>query len=444
MKQLLASLALLLPFAPLTGLAYELNAGGTTILRLEQRDLAGTKKDLTPLTQFLQVDTTKLGYDRLSFHLSGWGRADLGDESTNSDKMNGNLDAAYFRYWHPTGNAEMKLGRMFIYESGAIEQIDGVYGRADLLATYEGLVGTVYAGVPVRQGKGENVRGDSLVGGRLSYRVRGVLEIGGTFAQENGMLRTGEDADLKDYRRTFGGDIWLQPFNSVELTGRTVFDAVNSGMAENNYRLTFQPTRKLTIAADYRQNNLKSYFSASNIRHLFNPTNDEKMSRYGGSITYAMAPSLDVTVDAYQYTRDTRNSSTRFGATVSSTLMNGALMTGGGVHHMNSGTGKTAPATGLVDPPSYNEFRAYALYQQGSYSLSGDAIANLYDAEFNGNGKKSAFELRASAGYQLTQALKVSGDVSYGDTPDMDQDVRGLIRLTFNYDKSTTVKGAGQ
>ena len=73
---------------------------------------------------------------------------------------------------------------MFVYESGAIEQIDGIAARADLLPSYEGLVGTVYAGRPVRQGKGENVRGNSLVGGRLSYRVKGVLEIGGTFDRQ--------------------------------------------------------------------------------------------------------------------------------------------------------------------------------------------------------------------------------------------------------------------
>src|SRR5512138_717630 len=101
MKRLFATLALLVPLAPATGMAYELSTGGTTIMRLEQRDLAGTKQNIMPLTQFLQVDASKLGYDRLSFHLSGWGRADLGDESTNSGKVNGNLDAAYFRYWHP-------------------------------------------------------------------------------------------------------------------------------------------------------------------------------------------------------------------------------------------------------------------------------------------------------------------------------------------------------
>ncbi len=444
MKRLLASLALLVPLVPAAGMAYELTAGGTTIMRLEQRDLSGTKQNIMPLTQFLQVDATKLGYDRLSFHLSGWGRADAGDKSYNDNKLGGNLDAAYFRYWHPTANAEMKLGRMFVYESGAIEQIDGVAVRADLLPDYEGMVGTLFAGSPVRQGKGENVRGDTLIGGRLSYRLAGRLEIGGTFSQENGMLRTGADANLKDYRRTFGADLWLQPFSSLELTGRTVFDTVNSGMAENNYRLAYRPNTKLTVAGDYRQNNLKSYFSASNIRSLFNPDNTEKMTRYGGSATYTFSPAIELTADAYLYNRDNRNGSSRFGIEARSTQMDGALIAGGGIHHLTAGTAKTAPATGQIDPPSYNEIRAFALYQKGHYTLSGDAIANLYDADFNGNGKKSAYELQTSAGYQLMPTLKVSVDLSYADTPDVDGDVRGLLRLTFNFDKSTTVKGAGQ
>jgi hypothetical protein len=444
MKRLLTSLALLLPLTPITGLAYELSAGGNTVLRLEQRDLAGTKYTIMPLTQFLQVDANKVGYDRLSFHLSGWGRVDTGDDSTNSGSVNGNLDAAYFRYKHPTANGEVKLGRLFVYESGAIEQIDGFAARADLLPTYEGLVGTFFAGVPVSQNKGVNVRGSSLVGGRLSYRVTGLLEIGATAAQENGMLRTGADANLKDYRRTFGGDLWLQPFSMVELTGRTVFDAVNSGMAENNYRLTFKPTKQLTIAGDYRQNDLKSTFSASNIRSLFNPTATEKMTRYGSSITYAFTTGYEVTADGWAYNRDSRNGSTRLGIDVRTTQMDGALMAGGGFHHVTAGEAKTAPATGTLNPPAFNELRAWGMYQKGDYSVSGDAIANLYDDDFNGNDKKTAYEIKASVGYLIMPALKVSADLSYADTPDLDGDVRGLIRLTFNYEQSTTAKGAGQ
>ena len=60
MKRLLASLALFLPLTPAVALAYELNAGGTTIMRLEQRDLGGTTKDIMPLTQFLQIDANRL------------------------------------------------------------------------------------------------------------------------------------------------------------------------------------------------------------------------------------------------------------------------------------------------------------------------------------------------------------------------------------------------
>jgi hypothetical protein len=126
------------------------------------------------------------------------------------------------------------------------------------------------------------------------------------------------------------------------------------------------------------------------------------------------------------------------------TQMDGALMAGAGFHHVTAGEAKTVPATGQLDPPSFNELRAYALYQQGNYSLSGDAIANLYDDDFNGNNKKTAYEVKASVGYLILPDLKLSADLSYADTPDLDGDVRGLIRLTYNYEKSTIVKGAGQ
>jgi hypothetical protein len=45
---------------------------------------------------------------------------------------------------------------------------------------------------------------------------------------------------------------------------------------------------------------------------------------------------------------------------------------------------------------------------------------------------KNAWETTASLGYHFTPALAVSGDVSYGRNPELREEIKGLVRLTYN------------
>lgn len=52
---------------------------------------------------------------------------------------------------------------------------------------------------------------------------------------------------------------------------------------------------------------------------------------------------------------------------------------------------------------------------------------------------RAAWEVTGSLGYRITPALTVSGDMSYGQNPQLKDDLKGLIRVTYNM--NFTAKG---
>ena len=87
---------------------------------------------------------------------------------------------------------------------------------------------------------------------------------------------------------------------------------------------------------------------------------------------------------------------------------------------------------------SYNELRGYTMYDAHAYVLSFDGIAQLYDKKINGT--DNAYELLLSAGYRFTPHLLLSGDISYGQNPDYNDELKGLVKLVYNF--TSAGKGA--
>jgi hypothetical protein len=88
----------------------------------------------------------------------------------------------------------------------------------------------------------------------------------------------------------------------------------------------------------------------------------------------------------------------------------------------------------------YDEVRGYCLYEISRYVGSIDAIGQFYRHSIYNRG--NAFEVIASAGYHILPELALSGDISYGQNPQFDDDLRGLLRLTYTFNSKTADKGA--
>ncbi len=440
MKRLLLPLLPAIMLFPSTLLALDLGVNGTTIVRYEERSVPGfDKKTMVPATQYLGVDVGKAADGHLSFHMYGWGRVDGADQSTPRDSSDTALSYGYLDYQSPKGNAEVKVGRQYLYEGGVVEQLDGISARSDLFQQYEGFALSAFAGKPVKTDRVDDHKGDLLAGGRLSYRVAGVTEMGLFLTHENGAAAYQYDKStnsatlVKDNREQAGFDVLYTLNRLVELNGRSLYNLSLKEFAEHSYVITVKPVAGLSLSGSYNQHQFKGYFASASNPFLFKPYDADEEASYSGSASYALNTATELTADYTYYDRKTKGTSARLGLGGRFTLLGGKLKTGLDYHRLNSAKGMN----------SYHEARGFALYDPGRYYASLDAIAQRYDDPLPYlNTSKIAYEITASSGYRLKPWLLLSGDLSAGANPQYGDQVKGLLRLTFAY--TTTTGGVGR
>jgi hypothetical protein len=451
MKRRAGLVALFTILMPAGALAADFGTYGTTLFRFQQQSTPGSpKKDLAPATQYLGVDAGGLADGNLSFHLYGWGRVDLADDSPVDGKTSGDVSYGYLRYHFPKANAEIKAGRFFVVEGVANEQIDGISFRSDLLQKYAGLALSLYAGAPAAMDVERDARGDYLAGARLSYNIAGKGEIGLStlFAGKSTSRQVLGGTTLQtveDQRQLVGGDIWLAPLPMLELNGRTAYNSATSSVAEHDYTLTLKPAKIVTATATFAERRMKGLYSGTNLPFLFNQFAGDKVRIYGGRVTVAVARPLELSADYRHTRRDGYGSSDRYGVEARADLDRIKAKSGISYHYIDAAdvrntTGALIPSYGL----SHHELRGWLLHEQGKHSASLDAIGYFYDDKTNPNlnGKSSSYEIIASAGYRVLPTLMISGDVSYGANPLYNDEFKGLVRAEFSF--STTGKGGSK
>ncbi|MDH4006485.1 MAG: hypothetical protein OEU35_00320, partial [Desulfuromonadales bacterium] len=82
---------------------------------------------MLPGYQYLQIDAGQLEDYGLSFHLYGWGRADLADNDYYEDQTAGELLYGYLEYRQDVNSLNAKLGRFQVFEGVANDAVDGLY-----------------------------------------------------------------------------------------------------------------------------------------------------------------------------------------------------------------------------------------------------------------------------------------------------------------------------
>ena len=432
-----ACLILALPGAALSA---EISVDATSIVRFEQRAPTGApKKDVIPATQFLGLDADKLADGNLSFHAYGWGRADIRDKSFNEDLYGGSLTYGYLQYRFNAANADVRLGRFSVHEGIVNEQIDGASFRTDLpfgfgLSAFGGAnVHTkklVATSVPTPPSsiyfENSDGKGDANMGGRLSYRYKGVLELGASGQYETKAPKLVNYTNVN--HRTIGGDVWFSPHRSVEIMGHTSYNIETKGVAENTYLMNIKPIKHLVLTGEYNEHRERNYFytwvSFSNKLSLNDPA--VRSRSIGGSASYEIGKGIELAGDYKHYTREFGNAD-RFGGEVKLSFLNNALRSGLGYHYLRAG--KEFSPSGNPSA-SYHELRGYILHDAKSYLVSVDLLDYIFkDKVYN---EQSAWEAIASLGYKITPELVFSGDVSYGRNPEFIEEVKGLVRLTYN------------
>jgi hypothetical protein len=411
---------------PGAAMSAEISVDATSIVRFEQRaDQGVSKKDILPATQFLGLDADKLADGNLSLHVYGWGRYDIADKSYNDDRFGGKLTYGYLQYRFKAANADMRAGRFFVHEGIVNEQIDGVSLRTDLPLGF-GLSAFGGANVHTKKLLNENSdgKGEGNFGGRLNYRYRGVLELGasGQYETDAPTLINHNTGD----HRLVGGDIWFSPHKSVELMGHTSYNMVTKGVAEHSYLMNVKPLQHLVLTGEFNEHREHNYFFTwvTFPQLALNPA--DRSRSIGGSASYEIGKAVEIAADYKHYVREFGNAD-RYGADIKFSFLEHSMRSGLGYHYLRAGN--TFSAVGNPSA-SYHELRAYALHDTKTYFASVDAIDYIFKEKINN--EKSAWEAMASLGYHLTPDLAVSGDFSYGRNPQFTEEIKGLVRLTYN------------
>src|SRR6185369_12649893 len=186
---------------------------------------------------------------------------------------------------------------------------------------------------PVKLDRDSKSKGDYIAGGRGSYRLKGILELGVSGLYEGGVtLNTA--TNTKDTRQLVGGDIWLSPHRFIDLNGHTVYNASTDGIAEHSYLLAVKPSRIFSISGIYNEQRFNNYFTYSNVRSLFNPDNGGEVKSYGGTVGWTIAAPAELTADYRHYNRtsqvitDNNGTSNRYGVDARLTFLDRKLRSG--------------------------------------------------------------------------------------------------------------------
>jgi hypothetical protein len=421
-----------------------------------------------PATEFLGIDVNKLGNERLSMHIFGWGTLDLADQSNPSvsGKSTGYLNTAYLQYRFPTANAEIKVGRMTVYNGIGPEQVDGVAGSTDLV---NGFRVSGFGGQPVwykvvdpANQRDYEYQRNMIVGGRLSWRGAKFGEIGLDYVQDGSHAAKDLSAQpphsstdtLTDYtRRQMGFDVKIAPVASFDFTARTVQDLAQhpdpapgkptpSKTAENDLTANWRAMDKLAISAGYIERNFYAYYAGTNMPNLFKQDESDKFKATYGSVSWGSADDWSVSGDFKHTERLTYGNANRAGFDLR--WAKDAFRTGFGYHRINAAdvvlTSGKVPYYSL----SHSEYRAWAMYDKDKLSVSLDGIWNYFNDTNNPNlsGQQNIYEVVGSVGYQATSSIKVSGDLSYGANPMAKKEVMGMLR--FEYRFSSASKGGSK
>lgn len=406
--------------------AAEISVDSNTFFRIEQRDLTGAdKQNINTATQFIGFDAGKLADGNLSLHLYGWGRADFGDESYNSDKTDGGFTYGYLRYRFDAANADVRAGRFFVREGIVNEQVDGINFRTDLPLGF-GI--SMFGGATVHNDdlsrESSDGKGDYLYGGRFNYRYKGMLDLGISAVYEDEAKTLLHHANGN--HRLVGGDIWLTPLKWLEVIGHSSYNTETSDFAEHSYLLNLVPTRQLTVSTEFSQNKDRSYFYSWAMISGADISPDDTSTTIGTTVAYALNKSVEISGDYKHYDREA-GSANRYGGNLKLKFMDNAVRTGIGYHYLNAGE---AFAIGNNPSASYHEARVYAMRDTKTYFAAVDLLGYFFKDEIYD--ENQAVEAKLSLGYHITPNLALSGDLSFGKNPEFTEETKGLIRLTYN------------
>lgn len=413
----------ILPAKPLMAADYAISGESNTYLRMKT---SVDKRDLYPLYEYLRFSVASKEQDgsTTSLHIGGWGRVDLADKSSRDDYTDGDLQFGYLSFQGAKNNVVVNAGRQLVVEGVATQRLDGLYARSDFA---RGFAAAAYVGSPVVSEP--NLRADDLVGGaRVTHSDKKYYTIGiSALASFEGGSR---------YREEEGVDIWLHPVKQVDITGSSSYNSITKGWMEHAYTASIAPIENLRLYGELSRINYSDYFYRVTTSALvFDPlTNgidpNERLLTLGAGAAYTVLKNITVAADYRHYDYDVARAANYYGGKVSYWAPE-SFGAGLSIHRMDSDDARL----------EYTKYRLYAMQKIGKATLTLDFIDLNYDSEARMNEDRNSVTVVAAGSYELNPALRLGASVDYSNNPFFDDELKGLVKLTYLFDVNRSAEG---
>jgi hypothetical protein len=215
----------------------------------------------------------------------------------------------------------------------------------------------------------------------------------------------------------------------AELTAQATYNQSMSELASQRYAVRLVPGSTFDISGGYESYTYKGLFQAA-LNPAFLPPSanpDDKVSSIFAVLGWEFVPGW--TLEFSGKTLDHKEANP-----------GDAVRGGVGVRYAYNDKKDVAGfSAGIVSADraenEYQEYRGFASYSPGKLRLTLDALAQFYKQAINGT--DDAYQVVATAGYQVLKSLQLSGNVTYTKSPDFEEDWAGLIRLSYDFGTST-------
>lgn len=402
--------------------AAELTIKSDTILRSFERNTS-TENDaaVVPVYEYLQIDMGESDALGFSFHLYGWGRADLADNDYYDDSSDGELLYGYVEFNTAEAHFNARLGRQYLFEGVTNESIDGLRLSSDLGKYFSG---SVYGGQQVAMASENGRSGDIIYGGRLANHLAGRYDLGVSYKK----IRN----DSTDVDERAGVDLAAYlPYN-INLHGYSNYNLDSDAWAEHSYELS-SSIGPVAVRPHFQQFQYDDYFnsgtdSANPFRFLSDSA--EKLTVFGSDLTLPVGETwiLTAKVKNYDYKVYSDNSQYFSGQATWSGEERGQI--GGELGYM----------AGDTDQNKYSLLRLFTYWDKLADVLpvsfiSSDLVYVSYDQSIYDQDSSLFISLGTGRKF-MNDALELKVSADYSNDPYFDKDIRGMLTVSYNFGKS--------
>jgi hypothetical protein len=405
----LLSAVLFFSFLPYECPAMDFSGESKTYLRSKKTPF---EDKLLQLYEYLDINAEGIGGKDISFYASGWIRFDLADKSTD-DRNEQDLNYAYLSFFLKAVNTKVRLGRLYVFEGVASEQIDGLYLKSDIPGGFDL---SAFAGSPVELDFDDR-RGDIVYGLRASRIGGNIYQIGVSY------LREDNDGDI--FREEAGVDFWLHPSEWLDLQGLSSYNLDKSGWMEHTYHLTLNPVKKkLRMRGEFSYIDYEKFFSSA-LSGAFDPFRLnplETVGIVGAGGDVFLNGDFTVSADYKKYNYEVAGSADFYGAALKYAGKDG-WAAGTSVHRMS----------GQSNELKYYQYRAFVSKKIKKADITADFFDVSYDDKVDDI--KHAYSVSAALGYRPGPKARISADIEYSKNPYFSHEVRALLKFIYRFGK---------